>query len=173
MGNKRVTLPRYCEGIDMKRTVLIPLTATFCLCAASLAHAHHSHPYFYDQCKTTTIEGRVERVEWKDPHTIVVLRLDDGTAYTVDWNALRGLTNILGPAQAALVPGVRIVVAGNPIRTLAQIREHFPDYNNTVNPNTVDPTLIRRADDSWMWTRSPSDAMPGSPPARCADAAGK
>ena len=30
---------------------------------ASSAHAHHSHPYFYDECKRITIEGRVERVE--------------------------------------------------------------------------------------------------------------
>jgi hypothetical protein len=29
--------------------------------AASSAHAHHSHPFFYDQCKSITIEGSVER----------------------------------------------------------------------------------------------------------------
>ena len=28
---------------------------------ASVAYAHHSHPYFYDECKRITIEGRVER----------------------------------------------------------------------------------------------------------------
>ena len=27
---------------------------------ASSAYAHHSHPYFYDECKSVTIEGRVE-----------------------------------------------------------------------------------------------------------------
>ena len=60
---------------------------------ASSAYAHHSHPYFYDECKSITIEGRVERVEFKDPHTWIVLRLDDGTAYTVDWAPLSRLTN--------------------------------------------------------------------------------
>ena len=69
------------EAIDMKWHALIALTTAVCLCtAASSAYAHHSHPYFYDECKSITIEGRVERVEFKDPHTWIVLRLDDGTA---------------------------------------------------------------------------------------------
>jgi len=53
--------------------------------AASAAYAYHSHPYFYDQCKSITIEGRVDSVQWKDPHTWIVLRLDNGTTYAVDW----------------------------------------------------------------------------------------
>ena len=58
------------EAINMRRNALIGLTTAVCLCtAASSAYAHHSHPYFYDECKSITIEGRVERVEFKDPHT--------------------------------------------------------------------------------------------------------
>jgi hypothetical protein len=134
----------------------------FGLCAASSAHAHHSHPYFYDQCRSTTIEGSVEDVRWRDPHTLIVLRLDDGTSYTIDWNGLRGLTNngIVGPAKAALVSGARVAVTGNPIRTSAEIRKYFPDYTHEVDPNIVDPTLIRRVDDSWSWERTPGDRMP-------------
>jgi hypothetical protein len=86
---------------------------------------------------------------------VVVLARDDGTAYTIDWNALNALTRdgVIGGAKAAVVPGARIAVTGNPIRSLAEIREHFPDYNYEVNPNIVDPTLIRRVDDSWRWAR--------------------
>ena len=32
-----------------------------------------------------TVEGSVESVEYKNPHSIIVVRQDDGTAYTVDW----------------------------------------------------------------------------------------
>ena len=138
----------------MKRNALIGLTTAVCLCtAASSAYAHHSHPYFYDECKSITTEGRVERVEFKDPHTWIVLGLDDGTAYTVDWVPLSRLTNdrIIGPAKEALVFGARVVVTGNRIRTAAQIREHFPDFKSDVNPNTVDPSSIRRVDDSFSW----------------------
>jgi hypothetical protein len=155
----------------MKRSVVIQLVAASCLCVVSSAHAHHSHPYFYDQCRSITIEGRVESVEWKDPHTLIVLRLDDGAAYTVDWNGLSSMANggVSGPAKAALILGARIAVAGNPIRSSARIREFFPDYTHEVNPNTVDPTLMRRVDDSWSWVRTSSDRMAPSILPPCAD----
>jgi hypothetical protein len=122
---------------------------------ASDAYAHHSHPYFYDQCKTVTIEGRVEKVEWKDPHTLIVVRMDDESLYTIDWNGLRALTRdrVIGPAKEALVFGARVAVSGNPIRTAAQIREHFPEFTSNVNPRTLDPTSIRRVDNSFTWAQ--------------------
>ena len=146
----------------MRRHLVILALTIYIATAASTAYAHHSHPYFYDQCKSITIEGRVERVEFKDPHSLIFLRLDDGMAYTVDWNPQSRLTTngIIGPAKAALVFGARVEVTGNPIRTTAQIREHFPDYPSEVNPNTVDPTLIRRVGDSWNWARRPAENPP-------------
>ena len=120
---------------------------------ASSAYAHHSHPYFYDQCNSVTIEGRVDRVEFKDPHSLIVFRSDDGTAYTVDWAPMSRLTReqVIGPAKEALVPGARVVVTGNRIRPAAQIREHFSDFKGEVNPNTVDPVSIRHVGDSFTW----------------------
>ena len=124
---------------------------------ASSAYAHHSHPFFYDECKSITIEGRVERVEFKDPHTWIVLKLDDGTAYTVDWAPLGRLTRdgTIGPAKEALAFGARVAVTGNRIRPAAQIREHFPDLKGDPNPNTLDPISIRRLDDSFSWALPP------------------
>jgi len=132
---------------------------------APSAYAHHSHPYFYDECNSITIEGRVDRVEFKNPHTWIVLRLDDGTAYTVDWAPLSRLTNqgVIGPAKESLVLGARIVVTGNRIRTAAQIREHFPDFKSEVNPNTLDPTSIRRVGDSFSWALPPRTNPPNCP----------
>src|SRR6185503_1841763 len=102
------------------RQELVMLAMLYIAVAASSASAHHSHPYFYDQCKSITIEGRIESVVFKDPHSIIVLRTDDGTAYTVDWAGLSGLTRegVLDPAKGALVFGARVVVTGSPIRPL-------------------------------------------------------
>src|SRR5580765_7395152 len=108
------------EAIDMKRNAVIGLTTAVCLfTAASSAYAHHSHPYFYDECNSITIEGRIERVEFKDPHTQIVLRLDDGTAYVVDWAPQSRLTStgVIGPAKEALMFGARVAVTGNRIRS--------------------------------------------------------
>ena len=145
------------EAIGMTRNTLIGLTTAIGLWTASSASAHHSHPYFYDECKSITIEGQVERVEFKDPRTWIVLRLDDGTAYVVDWAPLSRLTNtrIIGPAKEALVFGARVVVTGNRIRDTAQIQEHFPEFKSDVNPNTVDPISIRRVGDSFSWALPP------------------
>ena len=137
----------------MKRN-LACLTTAICIgVAASSALAHHSHPFFYDVCKTVTIEGRVESVQFKDPHTLIFLKMDDGTAYTVDWAGLSGLTrnDVIGPAKASLVFGARVSVTGARIRSTAEIREHFSDFTSVVNPNTLDPALIRRVDNSWNW----------------------
>ena len=145
------------------RHTLVTLAVVFYLATlAPSAYAHHSHPFFYDECKSITIEGRVERVEFKDPHTWIVLRLDDGTLYTVDWAPLSRLTNqgVIGPAKESLVLGARIVVTGNRIRTAAQIREHFPDFKSEVNPNTLDPTSIRRVGDSFSWALPPRTNPP-------------
>jgi hypothetical protein len=147
--------------VAVKRHVVI-LAAALSTGTASDASAHHSHPYFYDQCKSITIEGRVDSVQWKDPHTLIVLRPDDGAAYTVDWNSLRALTrdDVVDSAKKTLVVGSRITVTGNPIRDVTQIREHFPDFNYTVNPRTVDPKSIRRVDGGFNWAMRPAVSTP-------------
>jgi Family of unknown function (DUF6152) len=146
----------------MKRKLAILAVAIDVAMASSAVRAHHSHPYFYDQCKAVTIEGRVESVQLKNPHSVIILRLDDGAAYTADWNGLTALTNagIVERAKAALVFGARVAVTGNPIRDAAQIREHFPDFPNTIDPNIVDPRSIRRVDNSFNWALPPDSTPP-------------
>ena len=88
----------------------------------SSAYAHHSH--FYDECKSIGIEGRVERVDFKNPHNLIVLRLDDGAVYTVDWVNLTRLTSagIIGAAKEAVVSGARVAVTGYLIRDAVELR---------------------------------------------------
>jgi hypothetical protein len=145
----------------MRQTPVI-LAVILYLAPASSTYAHHSHPFFYDECKSITLEGRIESVEFKDPHTRIVLRLDDGTAYTVDWAGLSGLKRdgVIEPAKEALVFGARLVVTGNKIRDVAQIREHFPDLKGVLNANTVDPTSIRGAVGNFSWGMPPRTNPP-------------
>jgi hypothetical protein len=147
----------------MKRHVVFLAATAVCMGAlASSAFAHHSHPIFYDVCKPVTVEGRIDTIQFKDPHTLIFVRLDDGTVYTVDWMGLRGLTTSgsIGPAQRALVPGSRVVVTGDSIRSGEEIRAHFPEITKDPNPRTIDPIEIRRVGDSYSWARRP----PRNPP---------
>ena len=124
------------------------------------ASAHHSH--FYDECKSVAIEGRVERVEFKNPHNLFVLRLDDGTAYTVDWVNLTRLTSagIIGAAQDAVVSGARVEVTGYLIRDATELRRIAPKFKGDVNPNTVEARSLRRVDGSFSWPQSPRASPP-------------
>ena len=150
----------------MRHTLATLAAILYVATPASSAYAHHSHPYFYDECRSITIEGQIESVEFKNPHTLILLKLDDGTAYTVDWAGLRGLTTagVIGPAKEALVFGARVVVTANRIRPAAQIREHFPDFTGETNPNTLDPISIRRVDTSFTWALPPRATPPNCEP---------
>jgi hypothetical protein len=130
------------------------LAAALSLATASPAFAHHSHPLVYDWCKSITVEGRVESVEFKNPHSLIVVKQDDGTAYTVDWLPMAYLTRdgILESAKDALAFGARVSVTGAPIRTAAEIRGSFPDFKGEVNPRTIDPWVIRRVGDAFNWS---------------------
>jgi hypothetical protein len=124
------------------------------------AYAHHSH--FYDECKSIAIEGRVERVEFRNPHNVIALRLDDGTPYTVDWLSVTRLASagIIGAAKEAVVSGARVAVAGYRIRDAAGLRQVAPKFKGDVNPNTVEARSLRRVDDSFVWVPSPSAYPP-------------
>ena len=142
----------------MKRTLAIALTAVVCAWLAPAAQAHHSHPAFYDFCKRVTIEGRIDSVEWKEPHTQIRVTQDDGTAYRVEWGSLNVLERqkVLGPAEKALTFGARIVVTGSSQRDPEQIRARFPNVSVSTNPPAIDPLEIRRADGSWSWALPPN-----------------
>ena len=136
------------------------LAAAFSLAMiASSALAHHNHLYFYDQCKSVTIDGRVDSFQFTGPHAKIVISLADGTTYTVDWMTPNNLqrNGILEPAKKALAPGARVSVIGAPIRTAAEIRGYLPDFTRDVNPSTIDAKLIRLVDDSFSWARPPQN----------------
>ena len=145
----------------MRRHLTIQLlTAAVCACAAvPEARGHHSHATFYDPCKGLTLQGRIERIEWKTPHILFDLKLDDGATFHAEWISMREVTNRLGarPAQEALTLDAHVVVTGNVLRDAAQIRARYPEYKgDSRGPNLVDVSRIRRVDNSWSWqTDSP------------------
>ena len=41
----------------MRQKLVMLVVALYIAALPSSAYAHHSHPYFYDECKSVTIEG--------------------------------------------------------------------------------------------------------------------
>jgi hypothetical protein len=138
-----------------RHSMIQPAVTALVICVASSSSlAHHSHQTFYDPCKPVTIEGRIENIQWNDPHILLDLKLDDGRTYHAEWISLREVTTrgSIGPAQTVLTFGTRVVVMGYPLRDAAQIRASFPEYKgDTRGPNLVDVAQMRRADNSWSW----------------------
>jgi len=119
------------------------------------ALGHHSHPLFYDQCTSVTIEGRIDSVQWKNPHALLDITTDDGKAYRAEWSPPRALEreNIMAPKA-----GERVVVVGNPMRDIAQIKASFPTLNLEPPAKPVlDVVRIRGV--NWNWSR-PQQSQP-------------
>jgi hypothetical protein len=93
---------------------------------------------------------------------VIVLRLDDGTTYAVDWLSVARLTSagIIGAAKVAVVPGARLAVTGYLIRDAAGLRQVAPKFKGEVDPNTVEARSLRRVDDSFVWAPTPSAYLP-------------
>jgi hypothetical protein len=140
------------------------LAVVACVCAASpVTSAHHAHQAFYDWCQTISFEGRITRVEWKAPHSIVDVQADGGTTYHVEMTSAQQLARQYnGTPPAALAIGARIAVIAHPARDGAAIRASFPEVTDTPVPNTVDPAQIRRVDGTFTWGPSPAET-----PANC------
>lgn len=149
----------------MKPTLVLCLAEAFCLCAVSTAHAHHSHGAIYDLCKSVTIEGRVESVEWKNPHTWFVVKTDAGTTYHVEWTGLQLLDRqgFGRSAQDAVTYGARVVVTGHPPRDATVVRTNYPSFKDDPDPRVIDPTQIRRVDTSFNWAVAGGPLAPDCP----------
>jgi len=152
----------------MTRFALIPVMAALAMSAAEhRAYAHHSWGGFYDMCARVTVEGAIDTIEWKDPHTWITLKADDGTIYRTELASARGLER-QGFKPDTLKPGDRITVNGSPMRDPALIRARFPDMKTTpgweTDPRwktTVALWQVRRASDGWSYSQS------GGTPAEC------
>jgi hypothetical protein len=151
-GNMAVTPPLYRK--PMNRYVATSLAAALWICTGALpAQAHHAYGLFFDLCTFVTIEGRVERVDWKDPHVMIHLTLDDGTMHRAEWTDLRWLSN-RGITADVLRIGDRVAITGSPWRDRALMDPATRALVSDPPPKVISAlTRIRRTDNSWSWMR--------------------
>ena len=145
----------------MTRLSLMPVLALLGMCAAhTTVLAHHSWGTFYDTCAKVTIDGVIETIEWKDPHTWIAVKTDEGTLYRTELTSARGLERT-GFKPDTLKPGDRITVTGSPMRPPDEIRARFAAFTGDErSKTTVALWQVRRASDGWNWSR-------GDAPAAC------
>jgi hypothetical protein len=93
--------------------------AVFVLTAAGIAHAHHS-PATYDLAVTDFgVSGKIKLVEFRNPHSEMVLEAPDENGKMVDWEIEFSSVNLLvrrGWKFARIKPGDTVTCIGNPAK---------------------------------------------------------
>jgi hypothetical protein len=102
------------------RAQFITLSAVLgaALFSASPGLAHHSNVAF-EVTKVVTITGVVKAFEWRNPHTWVILTVDDGKGGKVDWGIEGRAPGVLlraGWTKNSLQPGEPITVDMSPAK---------------------------------------------------------
>ena len=105
----------------MTRLVLGVIGAA--LLSAATASAHHSFAATYLVDKEITIEGELVQFMFRNPHSFVHVQAPDDQGqmqrWAVEWAAAGQLTGI---ARDTLKPGDRVIITGNPGRTVEDHR---------------------------------------------------
>ena len=87
--------------------------------------AHHVISEVYDIGQTLTVEGEVDRIGYRDPHSFLHLRVPEDGSGSRTWSVeLEGAAKLrqLGVDRGTLRSGDRITVCGNPGRDAGQYR---------------------------------------------------
>ena len=106
----------------MKGRLLVVLTIAV-MGAGMTARAHHSFAATYHEDKTVKIEGKLVQFLFRNPHSFVHVQAPDDQGqmqrWAVEWAAAGQLTGI---ARDTLKPGDRVIITGNPGRTVEDHR---------------------------------------------------
>jgi hypothetical protein len=139
----------------MKQKIRIFVLAVSALLAAAPAFAHHSFSSEFDINQPVTLEGKLTRLDWVNPHGFIFLDVKGKDGKTVNWAVETGGPNALlrrGVRKDDFVLGSTIIVkgfkakSGLPVAngrtvTLENGKELFAGSSGTGAPrDKADPT---------------------------------
>ena len=128
----------------MKRTVCAAVILA--AMAGGRASAHHSYAA-YDTTRFVDIEGVIDEFKVMSPHTLLMVKAEDGRIYKGEWLAAAALQRN-GIDAGTLKAEERIVIRGNPRR----------DFGESGIMNLKG---VRRPADGWTW--GPAFLQPATP----------
>lgn len=91
------------------------LLAVLVLGAVTRVQAHHSFYAEFDSNKQVELEGTVVQMEWKNPHSWLVINVVNDKGENEEWRIEGGSPNVLmrlGWTRDSLPPGTKVKVVG-------------------------------------------------------------
>lgn len=107
------------------RVAVLALPAV-ALALASDASAHHSQEYF-DADAIVTVEGRLARMDWRNPHVYVYVEVTEASGETVEWRIETHPVRVMlagGWTKDSLTPGEQVTIEAHPVRN-AQTTQRY------------------------------------------------
>ncbi|MDT8398222.1 MAG: DUF6152 family protein [Pseudomonadales bacterium] len=98
----------------MKSKVMIPLTGMLAILALPV-NAHHSFYAEFDPNKEVVLDGTVVKMEWRNPHSWLVIAVENEQGGVDEWRVEGGSPNVLmrlGWTRDSLPPGTKVKVSG-------------------------------------------------------------
>lgn len=123
----------------MKKLMLVP--AFVAIAATVPLEAHHSFAAYYIANQSVSIEGKVEELEYKNPHVWLYIEAADKKGklqkISAEWSAPNRLLS-QGVTKDTLKPGDHVIVTGSPSR-------------DTIGYK-IQLKKLYRVDDGWTWS---------------------
>ncbi len=90
------------------------------------AFAHHSQQYF-DTETIVTVQGRLTRLDWRNPHVYIYVEVTEANGDTVDWRIETHPVRVMlggGWTEDSLRPGEQVTVEAHPVKN-AQTTQRY------------------------------------------------
>src|SRR6187549_4278048 len=118
----------------MRKLMSVVATIVVLIAAAGTVSAHHSFSAEFDGSKTVTLEGKVFKMDFVNPHSWLYIDAVMPDGKTERWGVEGGSPNVmfrLGWTRDTLPPGTRVKVRGAPAKDGAKRMSsrniEFPD----------------------------------------------
>ena len=101
------------------KSMSVVAIAVVLLAAAVTVSAHHSFSAEFDGSKTVTLEGKVFKMDFVNPHSWLYIDAVMPDGKTERWGVEGGSPNVmfrLGWSRDTLPPGTRVKVSGSPAK---------------------------------------------------------
>jgi hypothetical protein len=123
---------------------ILTAAALLALLSAAPAFSHHSNVAF-EVTKVITVTGVVKDFQWVNPHTWIVLTVDDGKGGKVEWKCegrAPGVLSRAGWSRHSVTPGEMVTIDMSPSKDGSKVSliARVTKADGTILPNAPPPT---------------------------------